>query len=588
MRFIGLIVVLVLTFVLTGCTQKSKDPEVMSEVMISRYDRASTLKPEMTLSEASSNSSPAAQSGLTKNQRIADATSLISIIDHQYAPLEWKTKLFGLSFKGMNEKLIADVSRDNMTDLDFYDAMIRYACSFNDGHFSMRAPTNYVALLGFGVDQFGGEVLIIDIDDRLLPKEKFPFAVGDRLVAIDGVPIEKVKDQLRPYICFGGELGKDRLAAINSVYRPQDNFPSVPEGRVDVTVFSRKEGREMTAVLNWIGIGEKLALSTRPGFEKSNMRATKINNDRTILEDLRNDKIDGYFASSRYGQRTPLFPLWDTFVKRNDDPIVTGEFTIGDKKIGYIRIQEWDFNEESKEKFFKVLEDDLKYFEEKTDILLIDQKFNPGGDACFMSDAIGLFSVEPMRNVSLQIRANRYWLAILESESSSCDREKNKKDCEIAEGMVFALRRALERGAFLAGPVNFCSYDGLIQPAMIYSKPILILIDEMDISCGDAFPILMQENGRAKLFGMPTSGGGGNVIGKSFLGYSDFSFRYTASLMWRPLSYEIMPGLKSFYVENFGAQPDYKYQETASDYLNGYKDYKSSVEKALLEMIEGK
>src|SRR5262249_36843652 len=47
----------------------------------------------------------------------------------------------------------------------------------------------------------------------------------------------------------------------------------------------------------------------------------------------------------------------------------------------------------------------------------------------------------------------------------------------------------------------------------VYTKPFIVLIDAFSISAADIFPSMIQDNGRAPLVGMRTSGGGGSVSG---------------------------------------------------------------------------
>ena len=55
--------------------------------------------------------------------------------------------------------------------------------------------------------------------------------------------------------------------------------------------------------------------------------------------------------------------------------------------------------------------------------------------------------------------------------------------------------------------------DGTLQPddKVSWKKPVVMLADELSVSCGDIVPLLAKANGLATVFGETTMGGGGNV-----------------------------------------------------------------------------
>src|SRR5262249_32681194 len=69
--------------------------------------------------------------------------------------------------------------------------------------------------------------------------------------------------------------------------------------------------------------------------------------------------------------------------------------------------------------------------------------------------------------------------------------------------------------------------------ATVYTKPIIILIDELSISAADIFPAMMQDNHRALLVGVRSSGGGGSVSGWYTGQYSESISTNTDTLVIR-------------------------------------------------------
>ena len=68
---------------------------------------------------------------------------------------------------------------------------------------------------------------------------------------------------------------------------------------------------------------------------------------------------------------------------------------------------------------------------------------------------------------------------------------------------------------------------------IVYTKPIIVLIDEFSISAADIFPSMIQDNKRAILVGMRSSGGGGSVSGWPTGFYSESLSTNTNTLVVR-------------------------------------------------------
>lgn len=111
------------------------------------------------------------------------------------------------------------------------------------------------------------------------------------------------------------------------------------------------------------------------------------------------------------------------------------------------------------------------------------------------------------------------------------------------------------------------------HPSVAYTKPILLLVNELSFSCGDLFPAILQDNHRAVIMGMPTAGAGGYVLQTTFPNrFGIAGYTYTSSIIQRV---DRKP------LENLGVIPDIVYKVTAQDLQNDYQDYKKAVLKAL-------
>lgn len=135
-----------------------------------------------------------------------------------------------------------------------------------------------------------------------------------------------------------------------------------------------------------------------------------------------------------------------------------------------------------------------------------------------------------------------------------------------------------DSGHTLTRPTPILGVDRLNpHPKYQYTKPILMLIDEMDFSGGDFMPAILQDNKRAKLFGTRTAGAGGFVYSFEFPNSHGIAIcSYTASIAERPNLQKI---------ENLGVTPDIEYHITPEDLQDGYQNYINAVNQSVEELL---
>src|SRR5262249_21983497 len=138
--------------------------------------------------------------------------------------------------------------------------------SLHDTHDSFTLPSDFVATLGFTVDIYDGAVLIDSINRAALPAATFPFAVGDRLISVDGRAVDLLLTDFVPYVASGNPIAARRQSAGRITTRSQVSMPHAPDlaGKQAVVVIQRQNGAEETYTIPWISSGTPLTVGPVP------------------------------------------------------------------------------------------------------------------------------------------------------------------------------------------------------------------------------------------------------------------------------------------------------------------------------------
>lgn len=505
---------------------------------------------------------------LTYQEKMQDLDQLIGHIRSGYGPLEFK-KQFGIDVNDLRRKYAFRIAQSK-TNGEFYYLVVQFVSEFEDSHFSARVPTSHFARLGFYTDLVDGKVVIEDVDRQMLPESDFPFERGDELVSMDGRPIEDVLSELSTYVGQGYKLTSLRKAAGLISTRFGSVVP-VPTGKTTVTFRQFKSRALKTLELEWQLIGQPL-----DEFDGRHIGRSQKNwlDDLLAVDDL--PRSENSFRCS--GSTRIHIPADATVIMR--EPFVAYYHPTSKGNVGYLRIPHYyPMNKITGESEYDLRYDQYKYavskLEENTKGLIIDQDHNCGGSVNYLERMLGLFMHNPYGPMQFTFRGTKsFYLGTLEWFS---DLDPNTLEYERAMNFSNIIKTAWEKGDFMTEMTSFSGLKYLFPETQArYTKPIVMLIDELSGSGGDAFPAHMQGYGRAKLFGTRTMGAGGHVTELPRLNNSQLKVRMTRSLFYRP---------DGVAVENNGAVPDFNYTITVDDYVNGYKGYQQAYLKELLDMI---
>lgn len=560
---------------------------------------------------------------LTSDERLADFHQLIFAMQAGYGPLHYKIQVQKIDFNGLYEKYRKEII-NAQSNGEFYYLMVQFVAEFKDGHFVAFVPTTHAASLPFTTDLVDGKVLIDTIDRTILSEEAFPFERGDEVTWFDGKRVGAVLDDISKFLFSGTELSLRRKAAMFLTYRPGKVFP-VPHGQVKMTIRQVESGILEDVELNWTEGGFPLDESE----SRSNNPFSDFDND--VRPDFDGDNFFGHGHTRTpvqvpFRQEGPFIPTkWnrpldnlssDWFMNAvgkektersfrcsgstrtsvpEDATIIMEEPFVAyyhpmltsdgeEVNVGYLRIPHYSpMNLYTGAPEYELRLEQYKYalaiLQQKTAGLVIDQDHNCGGSAEYLHKLVELFMDRPFRPVQFQLLASKtqymQYLSFMQyMELAGMDKTLMYGDFSYVTNLI---KQTWEEGQQFLTPLTGIHGAAYRYPQTFYTRPVLILIDELSGSGGDAFPSIMQGLGRAKLFGTQTMGLGGHVVSVPPLNYSGIMVHMTKSLFYRP---DGVP------VENNGAIPDVSYTITRNDFLHQYVDYQEAYLDEMMDMIE--
>lgn len=549
---------------------------------------------------------------LTMDQKINDFQYVASVYDKNYGPYEWKRDT--VKFDLLNIAPWLDKVRATQNDLDFYEVMQEYVSNLNDAHDGYSMPSSFVARLNFGVDIYDGKLLVDTITRSRLPAAEYPFVNGYELVSIDGVDANKMLDGLLRYEIAANPRSTRRLAAQLLTIRPQSIMPhagNVPE--IAVVIFRRPNGNLETYRIPWAKSGLLMtSVGKFPALASLN-RSPVQGAEETDPVDPGPDAPPAYMAPllrlqncrlpekavTGFGSIVPVFvnAFPQNFTLRlgrgQTDEFYSGTFESGGRKLGFIRIP--SYAPSNTTNALNQFLAEITFFQKNTDGLIVDEMRNPGGSVSYMNTILSMLMPAKWRSLGFEVRATSAWVAAI---SSSLQQAKNQgapqsilDQLQVIKDELVNANRA-NRGRTNPVPLDDVTIDR--DPLtdnkgnyIGYTKPLIVLIDEMSASGGDAFAATIQDNERGPLVGWRTMGAGGNVTGWEGGSYSQGFMTLTESLMNRK-NPVITPDYPSApYVENIGVRPDIQIDYMTSDNLRqGGKPFFDAAVAAMLAEIQ--
>ncbi|MDX1984038.1 MAG: S41 family peptidase [Bryobacteraceae bacterium] len=517
---------------------------------------------------------------MTREQRSLDFQHLAALYAKQYAPYEWKRDGVGFDMMKLAPWLARiDAAKD---DLQYLEICVEYVAALKDGHSQFFVPSNFFADNGLFIDLYEGKAYVDLVNRRLLPASEYPVREGDEVVSVDGKDPVAVARESERFVSSGNARARTRYALDLLTFRPQAFLPRAHEiGESSRFVFRHADGSQETLDIPWFKVGEPLrvigpvpAPFTReespaepagPGVEPA-LAGTPFR----ALTQLHKTRVASPRAIRGVAVVQPLFAMPQGFVQRlgrGRDAIFSGTYTASEKRIGFIRIPEMFTDAFSANIALGQIVQELNFMQRNTDGLVVDLMRNPGGDACLTQDLVSLLMPEQFTMPGIEIRATREWISRYESTLAQLEILGAPEWLTNQwRALLGDIKGAYSENRGRTGPLPICDFGLEVDPAVdrngnriSYTKPLMVLIDDISASAAEIFAGAIQDNRRGVIFGMPTLGAGGTVTPSPLAAgwYAETSATVTQSLIVRSRAISSNGEFPTApYVENIGIRPD--------------------------------
>jgi C-terminal processing protease CtpA/Prc len=258
-----------------------------------------------------------------------------------------------------------------------------------------------------------------------------------------------------------------------------------------------------------------------------------------------------------------------------------GTYTLDGKKVLLLRLP--DYMPTDPTAALGYLEALFTEQQPNVDALVLDQTHNPGGNLFFAMGVAQLLAKQPFANVVQKNHADRLWVLGYANAADSV-RAKQPDAAALLMSEAATVDQAYSAHKSLTDPMPIFDAPTTLDPDPAHwSKPLLVLVDELSVSCGDFLPALVKWNHMAPLFGQTTMGGGGNVEEVATLTNTRWTLNLSRGLGTVFDSTGAYPDER--FVEDNGVKPDVTYSHTLADFRAGYVGYVQSFNSALAQQL---
>lgn len=548
---------------------------------------------------------PVPRRELTAEEKQADMMWLYSKFGANYAPLEYKQKLWNFDYEAL-KKTYLDAAAETPNNEAFYELVQNFVAEFKDAHTSVsftasgRPGREKVSYLGFTGRREGDNFVVTELFPTIQSESTaYPIVVGTVITKFNGVPL---KQYIAETFSKHANLGQDESTATALMgrlfLRLDTQTPLAKEKDVVLTIKDAETQTEVDVTLPWV---EKDLFSFRRDINEASEDKKKAEEAETLINVSDTKQIPFAFMTFNgspfslkslsekpktmnfrerisSAQITHTIAGWTTQLSKvtfnsNKDKLSKlrvlpeGAVMLDESTVYPAYIFPVDVSENKMVMMGYIMVDtfspdgdpipELKLTLEKmqklgVQDLVIDTVNNGGGSLVLLMQMAQVLSNKLVVQPALQIGLNEGWIDSIEDATFSApsDGEKVLYQRLLKEMLAYkaqGLRITPKESAYSLNVLVPWS----IKPHKELKKDfnVVLLVNEMCASACDIFAGILQDNKMATLVGERSMGAGGNVVNYWQSPNTNMDIRQTESLLVRS---------NGEYIENVGVTPEVK------------------------------
>jgi hypothetical protein len=470
---------------------------------------------------------------------------------------------------------------------------------FRDAHVSLSAE-----LVNDASHAFRLPVSVMPIENTFVvynvgEAAKDAVKIGDEVLAIDGKSPQALLTDFLKYVGTPNDLSSAHIAAARLTSRSIFLSKGIKAGQTAKLHLRGADGAERDAVLTWTEVPHLLPpLAPPPQAGKSGphttIAASSMAAEVTTAElSKMGARVPFYMTDAvkaALGITAEVKPSAAALAKFNLTPEAAAQvnyfaatYAQGGKKVLLFRMPDYEPTDAAASlNYIRALFDDQK---DQVDALVFDETHNPGGSVDFAFGVVSLLAKSTVNSMVQEMHGDRLWIqSFADAANQVAQANPNDPLAAALTADAHLVDDAYSAHKPLSVPIPMFAVNPTLDPdAAHWTKPFVMLTDELSVSCADFVPLLVQANGLAPLFGQRTMGGGGNVEQVATLTNTQAQLSISRGLgtVFDPTGQ--YPD--SRFIEDNGVTPDVSYSHTLADYRAGYVAYVNAFNATLKQQL---
>lgn len=513
-------------------------------------------------------------------QRLADQALLM--LKDLFVHRSVKIKDFGEAADPVPKMLEIQKKAKDLSNEELHKSIAQVFSDLHDLHTNYYAPAplscgaTFVPLSFASVKDGDKQVILVSRFLKLHPELVEGITVGDELLEIDGVAVDKVIEQLT---AVSGGSNHDAMQARATQMLSMRNLSTqpIPEKDSIELTFNGKDG-QYKKVIPWYAFLSEQCMNARNWSPTNPFRWHLLN----MAEDDYQKKYNRIFGNPALVEPDRTWGTTNNF----KDIFEMALLDTPAGKIGYVQLKAfyWDDKSLDAATVIEAFRNDIETHLSEGIGLVIDVRGNPGGLINLSEKLVQLFSPKEVDPTKVRMLANPLNERIFLKANGTENR------------WSAAIQTAIKSGNEYTAPMAITPVREANSVGQVWFRPVVVLTDATCFSACDLFASLMQDTGAATIIGLhkTTGAGGANVMEhktfKAIMGplnnpFETLPFGQNMRVAWRQT---IRSGKhQGKILEDQGVESDIVVPLKKGDIGSGPKDLMKQIHKIIDELQPG-